>query len=152
MTIVRISEGKILRVISPLSIRATHRAYPAVNSHCHPIYRHHHQRIVINAVPVTDPPLPLLPPEASAKVPLCKTECQQFDDIIVAYLPYVVRGTWVESRDLFPSLWLAGWLAWCTPCHIHALPTPYARVLVPYEASGYVADGTTRLRGIDGGV
>lgn len=48
-------------------------------------------------------------------------------------------ATWVESRDLFPSPRLVHTVS--HPCRRHT------RRLVPYEASGYVADGTAEAYG-----
>lgn len=105
------------------------------------MYRHHHRHITI--VAYRNRPSS----HRWAGVPLCKTECtyHQFDDIIVVYLPlcYYVGG---ESG---PISLPAGWLG---AHRVTSMPDVIRARLVPYEASGYVADGTTRLRGIDGGV
>lgn len=136
MTIVRISEGKIL-VISPLSVR-TPFVHPCILSLSLCVYptnqpsllSHHHRRHITIDAYVTGLSRQWASPS------LCKTEPPRSTTLSLCTWP-----TWVESPDLFPSPLLAA------PCHIHA--RRHTRVWSP-TSEWYVADGTTRLRGSTG--
>lgn len=125
MTIVRISEGKIA-VISPLSTRATHRAYiPWLTSTAIVCIA-----ITIGTSPssrtVTDPP----PTDGPGSL-FVKQNVRTTSSTTLSLYTCRCATTWVESRDLFPSPRVGSVHTVSHPC-----PTSYARVWSPTKRVG----------------